>query len=111
MHRMRSTYLAAKKFLIRELPSPDAAETVESYLALPDHSDAPVSVSELFARLLSSAQNANMKAGVIGGAIGGIHNLGQALFRFSPKKVEEAFVNDPERLFDHIVKTLRPRGQ
>lgn len=111
MHRMRSTYITAKKFLIRELQLPHAAEIVESYLVPPDQSNVPVPISELFARLLSSAQNANMKAGVIGGAIGGIQNLGNVLFDFDPKKVEETFANDPDRLLNHIVKALRPRGQ
>lgn len=73
---MRSTYLAAKKFLIRELARPDAKDILESYLSLPDQSNQPVSLSKLFERLLSSAQNANMKASVVGGSIGGIQNLG-----------------------------------
>jgi len=76
-----------------------------------DQSDIPVPISKLFERLLVSAQNANMKAGVIGGAIGGIHNLGKALFNFDPKKVKEAFANDPNHLLTVIVETLHPRGQ
>ena len=111
MHRMRRTYLAAKKFLIRELARPDAKDTLESYLSLPDQSDKPVSLNQLFERLLSSAQNANMKASVVGGSIGGIHNLGRALFRFNPRKVERTFANDPAGLLNHIVKTLNPSGQ
>jgi hypothetical protein len=110
MHR-RSTYLTAKKFLIRELQIPSAAEIVESYLVLPDQSNVPVPISELFERLLSSAQNANMKAGVIGGAIGGIHNLDKILFDFDPKKVEETFSSNPDHLLKVIVETLHPRGQ
>jgi hypothetical protein len=111
MHRMRSTYLAAKKFLLREIPSPEASDILESYLALPDKSSDPVSINELFLRLLSSAQNANMKAGVIGGSIGGIANLGKAVYCFDPKQVEKEFANDPDRLLKHIIKTLSPRGQ
>lgn len=108
---MRRTYLTAKKFLIRELARPDAKDILESYLSLPDQSNEPVSLSELFKRLLSSAQNANMKASVVGGSIGGIQNLGKALFRFNPKKVERAFANDPERLLDHIIEQINPSGQ
>ncbi len=111
MHRMRRTYLTAKKFLIRELARPDAKDILESYLSLPDQSNEPVSISELFKRLLSSAQNANMKASVVGGSIGGIQNLGKALFRFNPKRVERTFTNDPEGLLDHIIATVNPSGK
>lgn len=110
-YRMRSTYLIAKKFLIRELAHPDAKDIVESYLSLPDQSDRPVSLNELFLRLLRSAQNANMKASVIGGSIGGARNLGPALFRFNPKKVARAFANNPDGLLNHIVDTIKPTGQ
>lgn len=108
---MRSTYLTARKFLVRELARPDAQDILESYLTLPDQGDQQVSLNKLFERLLSSAQNANMKASVVGGSIGGIHNLGQALFRFNPKKVDRTFANDPQGLLEHIVKTLNPSGK
>ena len=111
MHSMRRTYLTAKKFLIRELDRPDAKDILESYLSLPDKSNEPVSLGELFMRLLTSAQNANMKASVVGGSIGGIQNLGKALFRFNPRKVERAFANDPEGLLDHIIEIINPSGQ
>lgn len=84
---------------------------MESYLALPDTSDVPVPIDELFQRLLNSAQNAHMKAGVIGGSIGGVHNLGTVLFKFDPTKVEETYKGDPSRLLQNIVNTLKPRGQ
>ncbi len=111
MYRMLRTYLAAKEFLIRELGRPDAKDILESYLSLPDQSNKPVSLKKLYERLLSSAQNANMKASVVGGSIGGIHNLGHALFRFSPRMVERTFSNNPGCLLDHIVTTLNPTGQ
>jgi hypothetical protein len=108
---MRRTYLIAKKFLIRELARPDAKDILESYLSLPDQSNEAVSINELFRRLLSSAQNANMKASVIGGSIGGIQNLGRALFRFNPTKVKRNFADDPDGLLDHIITTVNPSGQ
>ena len=107
---MRRTYSTAKEFLIRQIPSTDAKRILESYLALPDKSNEPVEVNELFARLLASAQNANMKAGVVGGSIGGIDNLGNALFSFDPSKVEKSFANNPGGLLEHIVKVLKTRG-
>lgn len=80
MRTMRDTYSTAKNFLIKQIPSADAKNILESYLLLPDKSTDPVSLDELFRRLLDSAQNANMKAGVVGGSIDGIDNLGKALF-------------------------------
>lgn len=108
---MRQTYSKTKQFLVKLIPSADAKSILETYLELPDKCNEPVSISKLFECLLSSAQNANMRAGVIGGAIDGIDNLGKALFSFNPKKVENAFSNDPEGLLNHIVKVLNPRGQ
>jgi hypothetical protein len=108
---MRTTYLAAKDFLIRELDRPDAKKIIESYLLLPDLSGNPVSLKEIFQRLLSSAQNANMKASVIGGSIGGFKNLGKAIFGFNPKKVGKAYADNPNGLLEHIVETLNPSGQ
>jgi hypothetical protein len=111
MNRMRSTYFAAKKFLIQVLARPDAKDVVESYLSLPDQCDMPDSLNELFLRLLSSAQNANMKKSVIGGSIDGVRNLGPAIFRFNPRKVARTFANNPDGLLAHIVREVNPTGQ
>lgn len=108
---MRRTYLTAKRFLIRELARPDANEILESYLLVPDRSHNLLTLNELYKRLLISAQNTNMKASVVGGSIGGIHNLSTVLFGFNPRRVTRAFANDPQGLLDHIVKTLKPKGQ
>ncbi len=108
---MRDIYSSAKKFLIKQIPSADAKNILESYLTLPDKSNDPESLDELFRRLLDSAQNANMKAGVVGGSINGINNLGKALFGFNPVKVGTKYHGDPDGLLEHIVKTLKPRGQ
>jgi len=108
---LRKTYSKAKKFLIKRIPSADAASILEGYLELPDKSNDPVELSELYRRLLGSAQNANMKVSVIGGSIGGFDNLGKALFSFNPQKVEKNYANDPDKLLNHIEKTLKPRGK
>ncbi|WP_174464472.1 hypothetical protein [Paraburkholderia ferrariae] len=84
---------------------------MESYLIAPNASIAPASINDLFGRLLSSAQNANMKAAVIGKSIGGVENLSRALFRFNPKKVKREFDDDPDGLLAHIIETLNPSGQ
>lgn len=108
---MRDTYFFAKKFLVEQLSCANAGEIVESYLISPDRSQQPVSISELYRRLLQSGQNANMKATVIGGSLDGFNNLGKALFNFDPVAVDHQFESNPEGLLPHIVKTLNPRGK
>lgn len=108
---MNQIYQKAKQFLIDKIPASDAEEILDSYLTLPDGSNNHLTINEIFFRLLGSAQNSNMKAGVIGGSIDGIHNLGKALYNFDPKKIHQEFSNKPNELLDHIITTLNPRGQ
>lgn len=108
---LSKTYSTAKKFLIRSIPSDDAKSILESYLELPDKSNDPVPINEIYKRLLRSAQNANMKANVIGGSIGGFENFSKALFSFNPCKVEKNYANNPNELLNHIEKTLKPKGE
>ncbi|MGA2220761.1 MAG: hypothetical protein ABSH21_03115 [Verrucomicrobiia bacterium] len=108
---MKKIYATARQFLVERIPSTDAEKILSSYLELPDQSREPVGIDELFRRLLESAQNANMKAGVIGESIGGFNNLGKALYSFNLKKTLEDFEAAPDVLLDHIVKQLNPRGK
>jgi hypothetical protein len=59
---------------------------------------------------LESAQSANMKAGVIGGSIGGVGNLGPVLCDFHPLRVLEKYRSGWEGVLDDIVAQLKPRG-
>ena len=88
---MKKIYASAKRFLIDRIPSKDAKEILNSYLELPDQSHESVDLPELFRRLLGSAQNSNMKAGVIGESIGGFNKLGKAIFLFNPRKTLKNF--------------------
>ena len=108
---MKKIYKAAKRFLIERIPSKDAKEILDSYLELPDQSREPVDIPDLFRHLLESAQNTNMKPGVIGESIGGFNKLGNALYSFDPRKTLKKFEGSPNVLLDHIVKTLKPRGK
>lgn len=108
---MKKIYTEAKKFLIARIPSDDAKEILATYLEAPARNHQPVDLPELFRRILSSAQNANMKAGVIGKSIGGFNNLGKALYAFAPGKVTKKFGGKPEALLEHIERTLHPRGK
>lgn len=107
---MKSIYLSAKKFLIARIPSKEAKLILNSYIDRPAQNFAPVELNVLFRGLLSSAQNSNMKSGVIGGSIGGVDNLRKALFGFNPNKVLKKFRNNPERLLEYIVSTVHPNG-
>lgn len=67
-------------------------------------------MAEIYKRLLMSAQNANMKSGVIGGSIGGIDNLATILFGFDPAAVANRYEDKSECLLDDIVTQVKPRG-
>lgn len=108
---MSNVYSEAVNFLISQIHSDDPRTILQSYLTPPNARQTSVALSEVFRRILSSAQNANMKAGVIGGSIGGFNNLGKALFDFNPKETSRNFGNDPTALLQHIQKTLKPRGK
>jgi len=106
----KKIYNCAKKFLLNKTPNEVTNEVIESYL---NYSENPTSknwtMKDIFLRFLVSAQNANMKAGVIGGSIGGVENLKSVLFDFNPKKVYERF-QDSEKLLNEIVDKLKPNG-
>jgi hypothetical protein len=51
-----------------------------------------------------------MKAGVIGGSIGGVGNLGRVLCDFEPAEVLEKYRSGWESVLDDIVAQLKPRG-
>lgn len=108
---MKALYADAKRFLLKNIPSQQRKEILDSYLELPDGSAEPVEIPVLFERLLSSAQNANMKAGVIGEAIDGVKNLEKVLFKFDPSRTLRAYAGAPEKLLEDIEKKLRPRGK
>jgi hypothetical protein len=84
---------------------------VERYLNPTSLKPRPMTKQGLYQRILESAQNANMKAGVIGRSIGGVGNLAVVLHEFSPDNVLEEYGNDWQRVLEDIVRTVKPRGQ
>ena len=83
-------------------------ELIEKYLHL--STPRPDTIAGLYERMLESAQSANMKAGVIGGSIGGVENLGLVLCDFEPSRVLEKYPSRWEDVLDDIVAQLKPRG-
>jgi thermostable 8-oxoguanine DNA glycosylase len=84
---------------------------IDKYLNPTSLPSRPDSIPKIYERILESAQNANMKAGVIGGSIGGIGNLSHVLFSFDPKKVLRKYGHNYENLLDDIETKLRPKGK
>jgi hypothetical protein len=104
-------YNTARKFLLANTPTEVTEEVLDSYLSPPALTHDNLSIKDLYYRLLGSAQNANMKAGVIGRSIGGVQNLGQVLYSFNPRKVKEKYSGNPELLLNDIIKKLKPNGK
>jgi hypothetical protein len=67
----------------------------------------PATLGDVYEGLLISAQNAERKANVIGGSIGGISNLGKVLSNFEPQKVNDKYGDDANRLFKDIRRTFQ----
>lgn len=71
----------------------------------------PTTMAELYQRMLEHAQNANMKSGVIGKAIGGVSKLGEVLESFDPTKVLATYGNDEKAILDIIEKRVEHHGK
>jgi hypothetical protein len=52
-----------------------------------------------------------MKAGVIGGSLGGVNKLSLILDDFNPSKVLDKYGDNWEAVLDQIAKDLKPRGK
>ena len=108
---MQAIYDDAKRFFLKKIPSEQREEILQSYLDLPDSSTEPADMPFLFERLLNSAQNASMKAGVIGKSVGSVQNFGKVLLDFDVAKTLEKYSGKPEKLLADIEKKLKPHGE
>src|SRR5215211_7840401 len=107
--RDRAAYTLAKDFLLLSGGGKGVTpKLIEKYLHL--SSPRPDTLAGLYEHMLESAQSANMKAGVIGGSIGGVANLGPVLCDFEPAEVLEKYRSGWEGVLDDIVAQLKPRG-
>lgn len=104
-------YRSAYDFLLSKIPSKLPGEIIEQYLNIPEVSASNLTLESVFRRLILSAQNANMKAGVVGGSIGGVDNLSPLLFGFSPSKVHEYYQEEWQKLLAEIEEKLKPMGK
>jgi len=108
--RDRAAYLLAKKYLSELGVEGVTPQLIEKQLCLSETKGRTQSVGEILMRLLESAQNANMRPIVIGGSIGGVKNLKDVLFDFSPAAIVEAYPTW-ESVFDQIQLRLKPTGK
>ena len=105
----RAAYALAKDFLLRSGAGKGVTpELIEKYLHL--STPRPDTLAGLYEHLLESAQSANMKAGVIGGSIGGVGKLGPVLCGFEPSLVLQKYPSGWEGVLDEVVARLKPRG-
>jgi hypothetical protein len=102
-----AAYVFAKQFLLQQGGAGITPELLERYL---HPKPRPSSIAEIYQRILESAQNAHMKAAVVGGSIGGVERLGSILCGFDPKAVLEKY-SSWEPILDDVKKFLNPVGK
>lgn len=117
MYRMKNVEVIDKKayeLAIEYLPSRGitgvTAALIEKYLNPLTLNPKPTSKEAIYQRILESAQNANMKTGVIGRSIGGVERLSAVLADFNAKAVLDKYADDSEAVLDDIVAKLKPNG-
>lgn len=107
----KQAYELAKNYLPSLSISGVTPDLMQKYMNPLTINPKPTSKESIYQRILESAQNANMKAGVIGGSIGGVDKLSFVLENFSPKAVLNKYGDDWESVLDAIVRQLKPRGE
>lgn len=106
----KKIYLLAKEYLPNRNITGITAALIEKYLNPLSLNPKPTSKKAIYQRILVSAQNANMKASVIGRSIGGVEKLSAVLEGFNAKAVLVKYTNDYEAVLDDIVRKLKPNG-
>ncbi len=109
--RDQRAYALAKEYILRLNVAGVTSELLDKYLRLSEIKPRPNSIAEIYGRILQSAQNANMKAGVVGGAIGGVDKLGVVLCDFQPSEVLAKFTTGWKQVLDEIEDRLQPTGK
>ncbi len=104
-------YVLAKSYLPSLGLNQITTNLIEKYLNPLTINPKPTSKEGIYQRILESAQNANMKAGVIGKAIGGVSRLSVVLENFNAKAILNKYCNGWEDILDDIVNQLQPRGE
>ena len=104
-------YDFAYKFLINNTQEGINEKIVKSYLTVPEPEDNCKTISEVFYRMLVSAQNRQMLVNVIGGSIGGVKNLRKVLSNFDVHFVQKKYSNNSIKLLNDIEENLCLEGK
>ena len=104
-------YHLAKDYLPSRKITGVTSVLVEKYLNPLSLNPKPTTKEDIYKRILESAQNANMKAGVIGRAIGGIEKLAPVLEGFNAKAILVKYAGDCDAVLSEIVEKLNPHGE
>jgi len=107
----RKAYELAKAYLPSLNITGVTTSLVQEYLNPVSLSVKPTTKTELYQRVLESAQNANMKAGVIGRAIGGVDKMSPVLSKFDPQAVLSKYKDDWKLVLEQIKTQVKPRGK
>jgi hypothetical protein len=107
----RRVYELAKNYLPSLRIEGVTPSLIEKYLNPFNLNQRPTSKEGLYRHILESAQNANMKSGVIGGSIDGVDKLAPVLDGFNPKAVLAKYGDNWQAVLDQIVEQLKPRGK
>lgn len=106
----RHAFELALEFLL-DLNEPGVTPSLlQKYLQLAEARPSPKTLPAIYSRLLRSAQNTGMRAGVVGRSIGGFDALAPVLFNFRPRKVLGRY-SDWEAILESIETDLKPRGK
>lgn len=106
----KRAYQLAREYLPSRGITGITAALMDKYLNPLSLNPKPTSKETIYQRILESAQNANMKAGVIGRSIGGVERLSVVLADFNAKAVLDKYADDSKAVLDDIVEQLKPNG-
>lgn len=106
----KAFYNFAYNFLVENTPDEITEDIIKSYLVVPSPENSIHSLNTIFERMLESAQNRQMSVNVIGGAIGGVHELGKVLNDFDVTYVLAKYSNEIA-LLEKIEDTFELKGK
>lgn len=108
--RDRKAYALAKEYLLALDVEGITPQLIEKYLRFSQTQARPGSLAGIYRRILQSAQEANMRTGVIGKGVGGVDNFAVVLCDFQPLAVIARYATW-ESLLDEIQRRLKPKGK
>src|SRR5215203_1665437 len=104
----KAAYSLARDFLLQSGEDKGVTpELIEEYLHL--STPRPDALPGIYESVLESAQSAERKAIVIGGAIGGVYKLKPVLCGFDPAQIVRKCDTERE-VFEDVITHLRPKG-